>query len=165
MLLLNMDNMYIEANVPESYLTTINKGKNVKIEFPVLGEYLESTIRFAGNFINPVNRTYKIELDLPKSTLNIKPNLNAKIRVNDYTNNDAILIQEGFIGIDSKNKKYVYKVERKDNKTSVFKTIIKTGTNNGNQIEVIQGLNINDEIVSEGIRKLTNNARVKIINN
>lgn len=165
MLLLNMDNMYVESNVPEKYLNSIYKGKDAKLEFPLIGKYLNTSIRQAGNFINPNNRTYKIELNIPKNNLNIKPNLNTKVRVNDYSSDNAILIKEGFISIDSNNEKYVYKIERKEKKTYVSKTIIKIGENNGNHIEVLSGLSENDEIVSEGIRKLIDNSRVKIINN
>ena len=165
MLLLNMDNMYVESNVPEKYLNSIYKGKDAKLEFPLIGKYLNTSIRQAGNFINPNNRTYKIELDIPKNNLNIKPNLNTKVRVNDYTSDNAILIKEGVISIDSNNEMYVYKIERKEKKTYVSKTIIKIGENDGNHIEVLSGLSENDEIVSEGIRKLIDNSRVKIINN
>ena len=165
MLLLNMDSMYVESNVPEKYLNSIYKGKDAKLEFPLIGKYLNTSIRQAGNFINPNNRTYKIELNIPKNNLNIKPNLNTKVRVNDYSSDNAILIKEGVISIDSNNDKYVYKIERKEKKTYVSKTIIKIGENDGNHIEVLSGLSENDEIVSEGIRKLIDNSRVKIINN
>lgn len=165
MLLLNMDSMYVESNVPEKYLNSIYKGKDAKLEFPLIGKYLNTSIRQAGNFINPNNRTYKIELNIPKNNLNIKPNLNTKVRVNDYSSDNAILIKEGLISIDSNNEKYVYKIERKEKKTYVSKTIIKIGENDGNHIEVLSGLSENDEIVSEGIRKLIDNSRVKIINN
>ena len=79
------------------------------------------------------------------------------------TNNNAILIKEGFISIDSNNEKYVYKIYRKEKKVYASKTIIKTGKNNGNYIEVLSGLSVDDEIVIEGMRKLVDNTRVKII--
>ena len=164
MLLLNMERMYVESNVPERYINTISKGKKAKVVFPLIDEFLETSIRQAGNFIDPIKRTYKIELDLPKNDLNIKPNLNAKVSVNDYTNDNAILIKEGFISIDSNNEKYVYKIYRKEKKNYVSKTIIKTGKNNGNYIEVLSGLSVDDEIVIEGMRKIVDNTRVKIIN-
>ena len=163
MLLLNMERMYVESNVPERYINTISKGKKAKVVFPLIDEFLETSIRQAGNFIDPIKRTYKIELDLPKNDFNIKPNLNAKVSVNDYTNDNAILIKEGFISIDSNNEKYVYKIYRKEKKNYVSKTIIKTGKNNGNYIEVLSGLSVDDEIVIEGMRKIVDNTRVKII--
>ena len=165
MLLVNMQEMYVESKVPENYINSITKGKNVIIEAPVLNMILKSKISLVANYINPLNRTYRIEAKIPDNDYKIKPNLNVKIRVNDYTNENAILILLNHINIDSNNDEYVYKIIKKDGKNYASKTIIETGRNNGDFIEVLKGVNISDEIVSEGARKITNNSEVKIINN
>ena len=165
MLLVNMQEMYVESKVPENYINSITKGKDVVIEAPMLNIALKSKIRLVANYINPLNRTYRIEAEIPKNNYKIKPNLNVKLKVNDYTSEDAILIMLNHINIDSNNDEYVYKIINKDGKNYALKTIIETGKNNGNFIEVLKGLSENDEIVSEGARKITNNSEVKIINN
>jgi len=165
MLLVNMQEMYVESKVPENYINSITKGKDVVIEAPMLNIALKSKIRLVANYINPLNRTYRIEAEIPKNNYKIKPNLNVKLKVNDYTSEDAILIMLNHINIDSNNDEYVYKIINKDGKNYALKTIIETGRNNGNFIEVLKGLSVNDEIVSEGARKITNNSEVKIINN
>ena len=165
MLLVNMQEMYVESKVPENYINSITKGKDVVIEAPMLNIALKSKIRLVANYINPLNRTYRIEAEIPKNNYKIKPNLNVKLKVNDYTSKDAILIMLNHINIDSNNDEYVYKIINKDGKNYALKTIIETGKNNGNFIEVLKGLTENDEIVSEGARKITNNSEVKIINN
>ena len=165
MLLVNMQEMYVESKVPENYINSITKGKNVIIEAPVLNMILKSKISLVANYINPLNRTYRIEAKIPDNDYKIKPNLNVKIRVNDYTNENAILILLNHINIDSNNDEYVYKIIKKDGKNYASKTIVETGRNNGDFIEVLKGVNISDEIVSEGARKITNNSEVKIINN
>ena len=165
MLLVNMQEVYVESKVPENYINSITKGKDVVIEAPMLNIALKSKIRLVANYINPLNRTYRIEAEIPKNNYKIKPNLNVKLKVNDYTSEDAILIMLNHINIDSNNDEYVYKIINKDGKNYALKTIIETGKNNGNFIEVLKGLTENDEIVSEGARKITNNSEVKIINN
>lgn len=165
MLLVNMQEMYVESKVPENYINSITKGKDVVIEAPMLNIALKSKIRLVANYINPLNRTYRIEAEIPNNNYKIKPNLNVKLKVNDYTSKDAILIMLNHINIDSNNDEYVYKIINKDGKNYALKTIIETGKNNGNFIEVLKGLTENDEIVSEGARKITNNSEVKIINN
>jgi RND family efflux transporter MFP subunit len=165
MLLVNMQEMYVESKVPENYINSITKGKDVVIEAPMLNIALKSKIRLVANYINPLNRTYRIEAEIPKNNYKIKPNLNVKLKVNDYTSEDAILIMLNHINIDSNNDEYVYKIINKDGKNYALKTIIETGKNNENFIEVLKGLSENDEIVSEGARKITNNSEVKIINN
>ena len=165
MLLVNMQEMYVESKVPENYINSITKGKDIIIEAPVLNMILKSKISLVANYINPLNRTYRIEAKIPDNDYKIKPNLNVKIRVNDYTNENAILILLNHINIDSNNDEYVYKIIKKDGKNYASKTIIETGRNNGDFIEVLKGISISDEIVSEGARKITNNSEVKIINN
>ena len=164
MLLLNLKEMYVESNVPEIFLNSIVIGKKASIELPFNSKSLPSYVRQSGNYINPNNRTFKIELEIPDNSFNIKPNLNTKIRVNDYSNLNAILVDENVIGIDSNNYKYVYKIDKKGDKVYVVKTIVKTGKNSGKFVEIISGLNENDEIVSEGIRKLADKTKVRIVN-
>jgi RND family efflux transporter MFP subunit len=164
MMLLNLDNLYIESNVPEKYISSINTGNKVIAHFPLMDKSILTNIRQSSNYINPINRTFKIEMDIEKNNLDIKPNLNSKVNINDYSNKEALMINQNYISIDSDNKEYVYKIYIKDNKTYVSKTTIITGKNDGVNIEVISGLNSGDKVVSEGIRKLVDNARVKIIN-
>ena len=164
MMLLNLDNLYVESNVPEKYIALINSGNKAFVHFPLLDKTILTKVRQSGNYINPINRTFKIELDIEKNNLDIKPNLNSKVSINDYSNEEALMINQNIISIDSNNEEYVYKVYTKDNKTYVAKTLINTGKNDGVNIEVLSGLTTNDKVVSEGIRKLIDNSRVKIIN-
>ena len=164
MMLLNLDNLYIESNVPEKHIASINSGNKAIVHFPLLDKTISTTIRQSGSYINPINRTFKIEMDIEKNDLNIKPNLNSKVKINDYSNDSAIMVNQNFISIDSDNKEYVYKIYEKNNKTYVSKTIIFTGKNDGIKIEVLSGLIAGDKVVYEGIRKLVDNARVQIIN-
>ena len=163
MMLLNMDNLYVESNVPEKYISSIKTGNKTILEFPLIGKSVSSTVRQSGNYIHPINRTFKIEIDVKTNDFEVKPNLNSKVKINDYSNEKALMINQNIISVDSNNKEYVYKLFTKNNKDYVSKTTIETGKNDGKNIEVISGLNQGDLIVSEGIRKLVDNSRVKII--
>ena len=163
MMLLNMDNLYVESNVPEKYISSIKTGNKAILEFPLIGKSVSSAVRQSGNYIHPINRTFKIEIDVKTNDFEVKPNLNSKVKINDYSNEKALMINQNIISVDSNNKEYVYKLFTKNNKDYVSKTTIETGKNDGKNIEVISGLNQGDLIVSEGIRKLVDNSRVKII--
>ena len=163
MMLLNMDNLYVESNVPEKYISSIKTGNKTILEFPLIGKSVSSTVRQSGNYIHPINRTFKIEIDVKTNDFEVKPNLNSKVKINDYSNEKALMINQNIISVDSNNKEYVYKLYTKNNKDYVSKTTIETGKNDGKNIEVISGLSQGDLIDSEGIRKLVDNSRVKII--
>ena len=57
--LVNLNDMYIEVDVPERYLKQVSKDSKVEVEFPVLGEKVDTKVRQTGSFINPANRTFK----------------------------------------------------------------------------------------------------------
>lgn len=162
--IVNLSNMYIETDVPESYITSVKKGEDVEVEFPILGKSMQSTIRQAGNFINPANRTFKVEVLVPNKDGNIKPNLTAKLKINDYSNENAILIPQSIISENAKGEQYIFVVENIKNKIGVAKkAIIETGKTQGDYIEVVSGLSKGLEVVEEGARSVKDNQEVEIL--
>jgi len=166
MRIVNLDNMYIETDVPESYITDVSVNKDVKVEFPVLGKTMDAKIRQAGNFINPANRTFKIEVAVPNKDRDIKPNLTAKLKINDYTNNNALLIPQSIISENANGEQYIYIVNNKNsnNEGSAQRVIIETGKTQGDVIEVLKGLENDTEIIVEGARSVKDGQTVKILN-
>ena len=166
MRIVNLDNMYIETDVPEKYVANITKNKNVEVEFPVLGKKIDSKVRQVGDFINPDNRTFKVEISIPNKEKIIKPNLTAKLKINDYSNESALMIPQGIISENASGEQYIYVVKEKaENDEAVAeKTIIETGFTQGDYIEVTNGLDIGDEIIMEGARSVNDGQKVKIIN-
>jgi len=163
MRIVNLSNMYIESNVPESYIAAITKNKAVKVEFPVLGTTINTKVSQVGNYINPANRTFNVEVKVPNKNNIIKPNLTAKLKINDYTNPKAILIPLSIISENASGQQYVYKVVKENNMNVAKKTIIKTGKTQGNIIEVIDGLSNNEALIMEGSRSVKDNQKIDII--
>lgn len=166
MQIVNLDEMYIETDVPESYVYDVVKGKNVEVLFPVLGKTIETKVRQAGDVINPANRTFKVEVDVPNKDKSIKPNLTARLKINDYTNEKAILVPQSIISENADGEQYVYVVEdKKDNNEGVVnKIIIKTGKTQGDVIEVLEGIPNGAELILEGARSVKDKQTVKVIN-
>ncbi|MGS2764066.1 efflux RND transporter periplasmic adaptor subunit [Sinomicrobium sp. M5D2P9] len=165
MRIVSLKDMYIEAEVPEKYLPNISKGTDVEINFPVLGKTLKSKVRQAGNYINPNNRSFKIEVDVPNTSGDIKPNLTAKLKVYDYTSEKAILIPQSIISENADGEQYVYVAEKngKEAEGVAKRIIIKTGKTQGNIIEVLEGVSSGDHIINEGARSVEEGQVVKII--
>ena len=162
--IVNLDDMYIETDVPERYISDIVKGKEVKVEFPVLGKEVDAKVRQAGNFINPANRSFKVEIAIPSKNLDIKPNLTAKLKINDYTNPNAILIPQSIISENAEGQQYVYTIiDKVDNKATVKREFIETGKVQGNYIEVLSGIRNGEEIIDEGARSVKDGQEVKIL--
>ena len=160
----NLKDMYIITDVPERYISTIHIGKEVIVEFPILGKNFESKVRQSGNFINPANRTFKVEVAVPNYDSNIKPNLTAKLKINDYTNEKAILIPQSIISENAEGDQYVFVVTNKlDDKASAKQVFIETGLTQGDLIEITSGLEHDNEVISEGARSVEDGQSVKIM--
>ena len=164
--IINLSNMYIETDVPESYISSIKKNKMVEVNFPILGRSYDTSIRQVGNFINPSNRTFRIEVGIPNLDGEIKPNLTAKLRLNDYSNSNAILIPQSIISENAKGQQFIYVVKDNKEKNQVYaeRLVIETGKTNGDFIEVTKNLDANVEVILEGARSVNNGQVVKIIN-
>lgn len=161
--IVNLSDMYITTDIPESYITTITEGKNVEVAFPILGKTMNTKVRQTGNFINPANRTFKVEIAVPNKDKSIKPNLTARLKINDYTSEKAILIPQGIISENANGDQYIYILETKDNNTSAKQVIITTGKTQGDSIEVLSGLSAGDKIINEGARSVKNGQTVRVV--
>ena len=164
--IINLSDMYVETDVPESYISSIKKNKMVEVNFPILGRSYDSSIRQVGNFINPSNRTFRIEVGIPNLDGEIKPNLTAKLRLNDYSNSNAILIPQSIISENAKGQQFIYVVKDNKEKNQVYaeRLVIETGKTNGDFIEVTKNLDANVEVILEGARSVNNGQVVKVIN-
>jgi RND family efflux transporter MFP subunit len=162
--IVNLSDMYITTDVPESYIADVVEGKNVEVTFPVLGKTVETKIRQTGSFINPDNRTFNAEIEVPNKEKAIKPNLTARLKINDYTNEKALLIPQSIISENAEGNQYIYILDSIEGQKAVAKqTIIKTGKTQGDVIEVLEGLKDGDAIIEEGARSVKDGQTVKII--
>jgi len=163
--IVNLDDMYIEVDVPENYLGNVTKGKDVKVYFPVLGDSVKTKVRQTGNFINPTNRSFSVEMGIPNESGMIKPNLTARVAINDYSSEAAILIPQSIISENAAGEQYVYVTVKSEASDALIsrKNIIATGRTQGDLIEVTNGLKAGDQVIVEGARVVRDGQEVIII--
>ena len=159
--IVNLNELYVEAVIPENFIGKIKKGAQVLVEIPVLNKTFNSIIKHSVSSINKLSRTFKIEVSVPENELDLIPNLNVEINILDYTNSEAILVPESIVSEDSENNKFLYTIE--NNKAK--KTIVETGYTQNGMIEIVNGLNVNQTVINEGGRIVKGGQNVKIYNN
>ena len=164
--LVNLDKIYAEASVSEKYISFIEEGTEAIVQVPLLGKEIKSQIIQTGNFINPSNRTFRVEVPVENIDKKIKQNLDAKIKINIYSKEDAVVIPLRIVREDASGKNFVY-VMNQDVKEGVYitsKTFISLGNKNNTDVEVTEGLKIGDMLVLEGASIVEDSQRVKLIN-
>ena len=165
MRIVNLDNMYVESDVPENYLANITKGSLAKVSIPVLNETQNTVVRQTGNFIQPDNRTFRVEAPIKNPTGMIKPNLNARLSIVDYSNPEALMIPIRVIRENSKGDSFVFILtgQEQDNEYITEQRFVTLGMSKNEFVEITKGLNTEDLIVDEGVSLLVTGQKVKRI--
>ena len=163
--LVNLDIIYAESFVSEKYISFIGEGTEAIVKIPLLNMDYRSSVNQTGNFINPSNRTFRIEVPVENFDNRIKQNLDAKIKINIYKKDDAIVIPLRIVREDALGKNFVY-VMSEDNKEGVYltsKQFITLGNKSEDKVEVTEGLDLGDIVVLEGAYSVEDSQRVKLI--
>lgn len=158
--LVNLQSMYIEVDVPERYFTAIEKGTTATIEIPSFKHNYKSHVTHKGTHISPGNRTFKATL-AADSDVTLAPNTITIVKLVDYQKPDALVIPLEVVSENFEGTQYVY-VVTESNKAE--KRFIETGLVEGDVVEVISGLKLEDRVIDEGARLVKENENVQITN-
>ncbi len=161
MRIVNLGNMFVSTSVPETYIGKLKIGTEVDVYLTSLGKTYKGKVRQIGNFINPNNRSFGIEVSIPNPENLLRPNQVAKLKIIDYANKDATVVPTNVIQEDGKGNQYLYVVEGSNGKTGVAKkTIVTVGKSSDNVTEIITGLSEEDVIVSEGVNAISDGMKL-----
>lgn len=158
--IINLSNMYIQADVSESYIAQVKKGMEVNVVIPNI-DTIKSTITRVGNFINPENRTFKITVNLPKNEL-LKPNLVGTVSIADYTSSNTLALKSSIIMHDAENRSFVFIAENNGKDLVAKKVIIETGKSYQGYTEIKGGLTSKENIIEKGARKLVDGQEIRL---
>ena len=161
--LVSMSNMYIKADVSESFIGKFSKGQKVKVYFPSTDFTIHSKISSIGQVINPNNRTFEIEISIPSNGAKVKPNMITVLTLADYFNKNALTVPTNIIQSDRRGK-YAYSVVEEEGNSVVRRVDIEPGITYGTETEIKQGLIGGETLVLKGGIGLTEGGIVEVKN-
>lgn len=159
--LLNLDNVYVEAEVTETFLPIIKEGTETEVHFASINKDINSKISQVGNFINPANRSFKIRINIDNKDQSIKPNLLADIKIVDFEKK-GIIIPTSLVQQDQNGKDYVFTIVTENNTQKVIKNLITVANEYNHEVYVSNGLKETDTLVNAGARFVKEGDQIKI---
>jgi len=151
--IVNNSNLKIITNVPENYVARVKKGDKVEVLVPESGKpAFSSVINVIGVSIDPVTRSFTAEAKLPSDPL-LKPNQTATMKILDYETKGAVTVPVNVVQSDEKSK-YVYVMEKAGDKMVARKKTVTVGEAYNGFIEIKNGLNGGDVIITEGYQSV-----------
>jgi RND family efflux transporter MFP subunit len=163
--IVNLSNMYVTANVPENYIGQLKLGATVDVYLNSLGKNYQGKIRQIGNYINPNNRTFSIEIALPNLDNLLRPNQVAVLKIEDYKNPKAILLPENILQETADGSKVIYVVDKieSNNTAKATQKAIEIGYTSGAFVEVKSGIQTGEIVITEGGKALKDGQTVEVI--
>jgi RND family efflux transporter MFP subunit len=163
MRIVNLSDMYVSANIPESFIGKIKVGAIVDVQVKSIGKTYQGRVRQVGNYINPNNRNFSIEVAVPNKDNLLRPNQVAVLKIEDYKKPNAILVPESIVTENAAGEKILYTVDVASKEPKAVKKTITIGLTSGSNVEVKSGLNKGETIIIEGARSVQNGDQVEII--
>ncbi|MFY7987907.1 MAG: efflux RND transporter periplasmic adaptor subunit [Flavobacterium sp.] len=163
MRIVNLSDMYVSANIPESFIGKIKVGAIVDVQIKSIGKTYQGKVRQVGNYINPNNRNFSIEVAVPNKDNLLRPNQVAVLKIEDYKKPNAILVPESIVTENAAGEKIVYTVDSSSKEPKAVKKTITIGLTSGSNVEVKSGLNKGEMIITEGARSVQNGDKVEIL--
>lgn len=151
------------AGIPERYATDIEPGAPVDVQFSAYGVAPRATeVSFVGSAIDPQSRTFEIEAVLDNAERTLKPQMVARLKVVRARHPDALVVPLGAVVRDETGDGVFVVVEGEAGPMAQRRTV-KLGARSGERVEVAEGLEPGDRVVTVGQSNLTQGDLVEVV--
>ena len=161
--ILNTYKVKVVTAVPEAYLGSVQKNDLVTIKFPALDEELKAKVSLIGRSIDPANRTFNVEVEIPNRQGKYKPNLLSTMLIKEDHVEEAIVLPMHLIQQEVGGKQYVMINGACENGSCAKKVYVTTGPTYDGNIIVETGLVGNEQVILEGARAISENEIIEIV--
>jgi RND family efflux transporter MFP subunit len=150
--IVNPSQLKAVVDVPENYASKVKKGMEVIVDVPDLQKRINARITLVSELIGQTNRSFTAESKIPADPL-LKPNQVAIIRILDHSSKNAIVVPVATVQSDEKGK-FVYVLDMQNGKAVAKKKNVVVGELYEDRIEIRQGLQANDQLITQGFQGL-----------
>lgn len=153
----NLDELKIKAEVAEAYISKVKKGDDVEITFPDLAQSIKAKITYSGKVIDPLNRTFGVEISINQKAVELHPNMVAIIKIADYAAKETFVLPASVVQTTPEGS-YVYVADGNVAK----KKSVTIGKNYKGQVEVTGGISAGDPVITTGYQDLVDGQPIKL---
>jgi len=154
----DLKKIVIDIKVPENYVGILKPGLKAEIINSAFNKTFKGKVESISSRIDPSTRSILARIIVDNSNFEIIPGQLMTVKV-IYDEMNQIGVPESAVTIQG-NTAFVYVV----NADTAEKKNIKMGKRNFGKVSIVSGINEGDMVISEGVSKVRNKAKVKIIN-
>jgi RND family efflux transporter MFP subunit len=151
----NEKSMKVIAKVAESYIGKVKVGNPVSIRIPDLNDTLIAKISYVGKVVDPMSRTFTVEISLGGIENDLRPNMMTMISIQDELLQDAVVVKSNYVQKDAMGNTYLMLAEGAKGSMKAKKQLVKTGLSYGDFVVITEGLNGTEQYVESGYQEVT----------
>jgi membrane fusion protein, multidrug efflux system len=161
--IINLEKLFINADLSEAYLGLVKQGEMVTLRFPAFpNEEFTLAVNRVGNVINPENRTFRVQLLLNNPTERFKPNMMANLSIPTLTTSDALVVPSILIKQDVQGF-FLYTVVENNGNLMANKTYIERGPDGEGLTMIRDGLAPGDRVIMNGNNQVSDGSLIRIM--
>ncbi len=157
-----LSNLKIVVDLSEVYISRIKRDDLVHVNLPITGREFDLRVSAVSQVIDPDNRTFQIEMKIPRSETGIKPNMLAVLTINDYVNSNALTVPANIIQ-ETGAEKFVFVAEKINGEWIARRRSVEIGKSYDNRTEVLSGLQEGELVVTFGYQNLSDGQNLNVI--
>lgn len=161
--MVDVDTLRVTAGVPERYAADVEAGTEASITFDFLDEeVLTGEIGYVGSEVDAQNRTFPIEIVVPRPGQVVKPGMVANVRITRRRIDDAILVPQDAV-LRTADGYVVYVVERRgDGERVAAVRSVEVGVGDRDRVLVEDGLEAGDRLIVVGQKQVADGDPVQL---
>lgn len=153
----DLKKVIIDIKIPENFVNVVKPGLKAEITSSAFNKKFKGKIETISSRIDPSTRSILSRVLVDNSSFEIIPGQLMTVKI-IYDETNEIGVPESAVTIQG-NTAFVYIV----NNETAEKKNIKIGKRNFGKVSITSGINEDDLIISEGVSKVRNNSKVKIV--
>jgi len=157
-----LSNLKIKVDLSEIYISRIKKNDLVHVKIPVIGREFDLRVDAVSQVIDPQNRTFQIEMKIPKSEIGIKPNMLSVLTINDYTNDEALIVPLNIVQ-ETGQEQFVFVAEQINGDWIARRRSVKTGNSYIDRAEISSGIQEGEYVVTFGYQNLADGQNLAVV--
>jgi len=163
MQIINLEQLYINADVSESFLPSIHPKDSVLLRFTSFPDYKEKVPIFRlGNVINPENRTFRLQLRINNPDEQFKPNMVADVSIRSYSTDQALVVPSIMIKQDIQGHFVYVATEDAEGDLVAQKVYVERGLSGEGITMILSGIEPGDRLITQGHNRVSNGTLIRI---
>jgi len=144
--IIDLSQVWIDANVFEKDLQRVKTGQEVKLTVPAFPQTtFTGRVIFVDSVVDPDTRTVKVRTEVANPDGRLKPDMFANVQIVTDVNRAAISIPQSAV-LNDEGKSIVFVAEGDGYK----KRQVQPGIQNNDRVEIVDGLSAGDKVVVKG---------------